>query len=41
MSIKEGFVPASFPAILKEADKEIYPHLLDETDALFGFSAAA
>jgi heterodisulfide reductase subunit C len=41
MSIKEGFAPASFPARLKEADKEIYPYLIDEIDALLGFSATA
>jgi heterodisulfide reductase subunit C len=40
LSIKKGSVPASFPVKLKEADKEIYPYLLDEIDELFGFSAA-
>jgi heterodisulfide reductase subunit C len=40
LSVKQGFVPASFPARLKEVDKEIYPYLLNDIDALFGFSAA-
>jgi heterodisulfide reductase subunit C len=40
LSVKRGFVPASFSARLKEVDKEIYPHLLNDIDALFGFSSA-
>jgi heterodisulfide reductase subunit C len=40
LSVKRGFVPASFPARLKEFDKEIYPYLLNAIDVLFGFSSA-
>jgi len=34
LAVKEGFVPMSFAAQLKDMEKIIYPYLLDEIDAL-------
>lgn len=36
-AIDEGMVDKSFPLIWKEFSTELYPHLLDEIDSLFGF----
>ena len=36
LAVKEGFVPVSFAAQLKEMEKIIYPYLLDEIDAVIG-----
>jgi heterodisulfide reductase subunit C len=36
LAIKEGFVPMSFAAKLKDMEKIIYPYLLEEIDKLLG-----
>ena len=37
LSVKEGIIPISFQAQLKEMEKIIYPYLLEEIDEMFGF----
>jgi len=36
LAIKEGVIPVSFASQLRDMEKEIYPYLLDEIDALLG-----
>ncbi len=39
LAIEKGIVPDYFPVLIQEADRKIFPRLLDEIDMLFGLYA--